>query len=133
MIEVGDEGVARPGNGDHSGTTTSTGGPPSTKRASSWPCPTASITERPARQEGQYCGISDQAWFSENRSVPTSTRSDPSRGWCPGAVTPARVSSVAGVERLDADEWVPSMHVGIGSEDAEGGFALRVVITSEFP
>jgi hypothetical protein len=53
--------IARPRRGDQSGTTTSTGGPPSTKRASSWPCPTTSIMARPARQAGQCCGISDQA------------------------------------------------------------------------
>jgi hypothetical protein len=41
--------------------TTSTGGPPSTKRRSSWPWPTTSITARPTRPAGQYCGISDQA------------------------------------------------------------------------
>ncbi len=51
----------RPGSGDHSGTTTSTRGPPSTRRASSWPWPTTSITARPARPAGQCCGISDQA------------------------------------------------------------------------
>ena len=53
--------IAGPGSGDHNGTTTSTGGPPSTKRASSWPWPTTSITVRPARQAGQDCGISSQA------------------------------------------------------------------------
>ena len=45
--------IARPGSGDQSETTTSTGGPPSSKRPSSWPWPTTSITKRPARLEGR--------------------------------------------------------------------------------
>ena len=50
-----------PGSGDQSGTTTSTGGPPSSKRASRRPCPTTSMMARPATPAGQCCGISDQA------------------------------------------------------------------------
>jgi hypothetical protein len=41
------------------------------------------LADQPARveQEGQCRGISDQGWFSENRSLPISTRSGPSWGW----------------------------------------------------
>jgi hypothetical protein len=41
-------------------------------------------------------------------------------------------TSAAGTERVDAGKWVPSTHGGVGSEDAEGGFALRVAIRTKF-
>jgi len=52
----GPPGQRRPQRDDHVD-----GGPPPTKRASNWPCPTTSITARPARPAGQCCGFSDQA------------------------------------------------------------------------
>jgi hypothetical protein len=39
---------------------------------------------------------------------------------------------VFGPERAD-DTWAASMRAGIGSDDAEGGLALRLVITTELP